>query len=208
MSFTRRALMLSLGMLQCFAGSGIIYGWTSLEQLFVNTGVYASACPPGNHTCPAQTLRFSLIFTITSNVNMLAGIVMGYILDRWGPRASVVQSLLAVLLGLLLVAFSSPTFDGYLAGMICVGFGGPGIQNGLMHLSNLFPDNKVGTEGRVCVCVAQPVARCGRVGGRATCYRLLCVGEGTARSTRSADHTLLLLPPPPSRFAPPPHSRW
>ena len=69
MSFTRRALMLSLGMLQCFAGSGIIYGWTSLEQLFVNTGVYASACPPGNHTCPAQTLRFSLIFTITSRIS-------------------------------------------------------------------------------------------------------------------------------------------
>ena len=201
MSFTRRALMLSLGMLQCFAGSGIIYGWTSLEQLFVNTGVYASACPPGNRTCPAQTLRFSLIFTITSNVNMLAGLVMGYVLDRWGPRASVVQSLLAVLLGLLLVAFSSPTFDGYLAGMICVGFGGPGIQNGLMHLSNLFPDNKVGSEGgtaggtaggtegrmegrmegcvRVCVCVCVCVwlslwRVVGVCGGRATCY-LLCV---------------------------------
>ena len=142
MSTRKRVLLLALGMFQCFATSGIIYGWTSLDQLFVNEGVYSNLCPPGNQTCSAQNLRFNLIFTISSNINLAAGLLMGYILDRWGPRACVVQSMACVLGGCICVAFGSPTLDLYMAGMILIGFGGPGIQNGLIHLSNLFPNHK------------------------------------------------------------------
>ena len=61
--------------------------------------------------------------------------------NRYGPRACSCVSMGCVTAGFLVFGASSHDM-GYMIGLSLISFGGPGVQNAIIHLSNLFPASK------------------------------------------------------------------
>eukprot|EP00736_Rhodelphis_marinus_P003166 Rmarinus@m.5962 len=133
---------LLLAFLYNFVLAGALYGWSSLDKMFQEEGKYSWLCEDGKNGCWAQQNHLQFIYTIASSVNMSASVILGPVLDKGGPRLCGAISMASMTAGLALVSFSTRSSDYMLIGMSLYGFGGPGIQNSVMHISNLYPDNR------------------------------------------------------------------
>jgi len=109
----------------------VISGWASLDR-----GMLAAAeVNGGAELTPVQTTQ---IFTVAASLAMGASLILGVVLDVFGPRKCAMVSCLIVASGALIVALS----QGYLSimmGLSMVAFGGPGAICSIIHISNLFP---------------------------------------------------------------------
>jgi MFS family permease len=84
-----------------------------------------------------------MIFVIASFCNFLGPLVLGFILDSYGPRACSVVSILLITAGSTMFGMSNEdNMPLFIPGMCLIAFGGPGTQNAIIHLSNLFPEWK------------------------------------------------------------------
>lgn len=84
-----------------------------------------------------------MMFTIASFFNFLGPLVLGLILDHYGPRICSLVSISLVAVGCLMFSMSDiDGFYGFIPGMCLISFGGPGAQSSIIHLSNLFPTRK------------------------------------------------------------------
>jgi MFS family permease len=84
-----------------------------------------------------------MIFVIASFCNFLGPLVLGFILDSYGPRACSVVSIVLITVGSAMFAMSDQnSLPLFIPGMCLIAFGGPGTQNAIIHLSNLFPEWK------------------------------------------------------------------
>ncbi|TPX60892.1 hypothetical protein PhCBS80983_g01431 [Powellomyces hirtus] len=79
------------------------------------------------------------MFAVASTGANVASLPIGACLDRYGPRATVLVGSMSCLLGNLLFGLSGPKFDGYLAGFLMLGIGGPFCFIGCLHISTVFP---------------------------------------------------------------------
>ena len=79
------------------------------------------------------------IFTLASFTNFSSPLLLGILLDYCGPRTCSLVSNLLVCLGFLLFSVSSGYY-GFLAGVLLIAFGGPGVQNSVIHIGNMYPD--------------------------------------------------------------------
>jgi MFS family permease len=128
----RNAGLLALACFQNFTLGGITFGWSSLAVIFTKSGLSATAVQN--------------TFVWSSSANLLAPLCVGYILDHFGPRACSAMCTFCVALGCAI--FGSSQYTGmnpetaFSVGMVLIAFGGPGVQNSLFHLSNLFPARK------------------------------------------------------------------
>jgi MFS family permease len=82
-----------------------------------------------------------LIFSWASCVGMVSTLVLGWVLDRYGPRVCSVISNACVGIGCQLFAVSTE-FETFAIATCLMSFGGPGIQVSIVHLANLFPENQ------------------------------------------------------------------
>ena len=131
-------LLASLGALQNGLVGGLIYGWASIDSTLL--------AAPMNEGGSGLSLRQTTdIFSWASSVGMLSSLLLGYILDRLGPRFCSAVSHLFIASGSFLFAVA-PAFECRFAltalGACLMSFGGPGIQLSIVHLANLFPENK------------------------------------------------------------------
>lgn len=84
-----------------------------------------------------------MIFVIASFCNFLGPLVLGIVLDSYGPRVCSVLSILLITMGSAMFAASdTDSLPLFVPGMCLIAFGGPGTQNAIIHLSNLFPEWK------------------------------------------------------------------
>ena len=90
------------------------------------------------------------LFVMATSINFTAPLLLGVLLDAYGPRICSALSILLVASGFVLFAASSPAFPTHLPAVILIAFGGPGVQSSIIHLSNLYP---VRTRAVVCVYV-------------------------------------------------------
>ncbi len=81
-----------------------------------------------------------VMFTIASFFNFLGPLLLGIVLDLYGPRICSIVSISFIAVGCILFGYSdiesNPMF---IPAMCLIAFGGPGAQNAIIHLSNLFP---------------------------------------------------------------------
>jgi MFS family permease len=96
------------------------------------------------------------MFILASSSNMISPLFLGLVLDRFGPRACSVTSVAFSTLGFFLFgtaamlapALASSSMTGlsredlFSLSVAMIGFGGPGVQNAVIHTANLFPSNK------------------------------------------------------------------
>jgi len=149
-----RLLMVVVGCLQNFLMGGVIFGWAAISNgmLVSNNGA------PGLH---ASNVHKMFIYATTAN--MCSPLFLGIVLDKLGPRACSVLSIFVSFLGFLLFGLASTlesslgesggtggggVFDLWskefliTVSVVSIGFGGPGVQNSVIHLGNLFPARK------------------------------------------------------------------
>jgi len=98
------------------------------------------------------------MFIMASSSNMISPLFLGLVLDRFGPRACSVTSVAFSTLGFFLfgtaamlapaLSSSSSSITGmsredlFSLSVVMIGFGGPGVQNAVIHTANLFPSHK------------------------------------------------------------------
>ena len=94
-----------------------------------------------DHTHSTQHLQ--MIFVVASFCNFLGPLILGIVLDSYGPRVCSVVSILLITVGSAMFALSdTDSLPLFVPGMCLIAFGGPGTQNAIIHLSNLFPEWK------------------------------------------------------------------
>jgi MFS family permease len=75
--------------------------------------------------------------------SFLGPLMLGALLDSYGPRVCSIISLSFVALGSLLFGLSDrPHLPMFIPALSMIAFGGPGAQSAIIHLSNLFPKYK------------------------------------------------------------------
>lgn len=81
-----------------------------------------------------------IMFVIASFFSCLGPLLLGVALDYLGPRVSSVLSIASIGLGSLLFSISNlETLPCFIPAMCLISFGGPGVLNATIHLSNLYP---------------------------------------------------------------------
>jgi MFS family permease len=113
--------------------AGLIFGWASLSST-----VLVSSRDDGGAELSRNYVH--VMFVCASFFNFLGPLLLGIVLDKYGPRVCSVLSILLVAIGFFLFAMSDVDSMPFFIPAIClIAFGGPGCQNAIIHLSNLFP---------------------------------------------------------------------
>jgi len=154
--------MVCVGCIQNFLMGGVIFGWAAISNTML---VSTDSGAPG-----LSASRIHEMFVMASSANMCSPLFLGVVLDRKGPRACSCVSILFSVAGFALFGLAGFVFqdgasnagggggngeatggamaslltkEGVLtASMVLIGFGGPGVQNAVIHLANLFPARK------------------------------------------------------------------
>jgi hypothetical protein len=96
----KRLLQIALAVIYCLLSAGIVFGYAALKPILVSEGVYRDRCTPeeeleGVRVCYQQELRLNFMFTVAAVSTNVCALLVGTILDRWGPRvAGVIGSVL------------------------------------------------------------------------------------------------------------------
>ena len=82
-----------------------------------------------------------MFFAIASTTCNVSALVVGTILDRYGPRVAGIIGSLSLAAGSALMgsAFAIPEFDGYIAGNVLLSLGGTFIFVPSFQVANAFP---------------------------------------------------------------------
>ena len=136
-----------LALLACLQNAlvgGVLYGFAAIDRSLL-VAPYSSG---GAGLTPLDATR---IFSLASSTAMVSTLLLGAILDRYGPRICSVLANLTIVMGFGLVAIGTSLRhiqeDSWslilcAMGFCFLAFGGPGIQVSIVHVANLFPQNQ------------------------------------------------------------------
>lgn len=118
-SKTKRILQIGVAVVYCLFGAGVVFGYAALKPILVAENVYREYCTPAEEiekvrVCYQQEIRLNFMFTVAAVATNVCALLVGTILDQWGPRvAGIIGS---VLFGLGTAGFayakSITLFDG------------------------------------------------------------------------------------------------
>lgn len=92
--------------------------------------------------CKAQEIAIARLFGIATASDFGISFVGGLLLDAWGPKAASTIGTLSMLIGWLLVAFSSSSISLYILGFTFYGLGVDAAFYGVISLPLLFPEHE------------------------------------------------------------------
>ena len=131
-----RTTSFAIGFFQNLTTGGVLYGWTAISGSFL----LANPTDGGIGLSHDYILVMFIIATFFSSIGPL---LLGMILDSWGPRICSAFSMFLATLGCILFAISNlPNFPMFMPALSLIAFSGAGVQNSLVHLINLFPLSK------------------------------------------------------------------
>ena len=119
--------------------SGVIYGYPALYPALVDSKVYNELCVSGEDICKEQETRLTMLFTLSSSVAPFCNILVGLFMDKYGPRITGMLCAVVFLVGCVLFASSSESFDGYIPGFTLLGAAGPGMFMAGLTLGSRIP---------------------------------------------------------------------
>ncbi|ODV93271.1 hypothetical protein PACTADRAFT_35899 [Pachysolen tannophilus NRRL Y-2460] len=146
-SLFRRILQLVCAIIWCLLSAGPVFGFAALKPVLISEGVYKEYCSLNDNfleidePCPEQDLKLNFIFTIAAVVTNVTFILVGTILDHYGPRVTgIIGSIFLFCASLILRKSDTITIvDGYLFGYTLLAFAGPFVFISCLQLSNSFP---------------------------------------------------------------------
>lgn len=129
----RRSIYVLLACLQNLLGGGLFFGWASISSTLLVVDVSKGGV---GLTSP----QIATIFTFATFVNFASPLILGVLLDSQGPRSCSVLSNFLVCIGFF--TFSLSTSSGsVMVATLLIAFGGPGVQNSIIHIGNLYPES-------------------------------------------------------------------
>ena len=142
----KRVGLVVFAVLQNGLAGGIIFGWASIDTTMLSAAKEDGGAGLSFH----QTTS---IFSWASCVAMLSSLVLGILLDSYGPRLCSIVSCCIVAGGCQTFA-ASRSFLSLAIGACLIAFGGPGINSSIIHIANTFPNN----ENLVMSCLSGSIA--------------------------------------------------
>ncbi|KAJ3425657.1 protein fmp42 [Anaeramoeba flamelloides] len=121
--------------------TGVIFGWPSLQQIFIEEGVFQELCEPNEKTCEKQQSRYFLLYLLFMIFYIVSQPVVGKYVDRFGSRTGIITC------GLVLIPISSfimaffRSLDSIIIGMLLLTFTTILFQS-ILKLSELYPKHK------------------------------------------------------------------
>ncbi|KAI5780092.1 major facilitator superfamily domain-containing protein [Geopyxis carbonaria] len=145
---TKRLLQIGVAVVYCLLAAGIIFGYAALKPILIAEGVYRDRCTPSEATsdipvCLQQEIALNLMFTIAAVATNVCALLVGTVLDQYGPRVSGIIGSFLFACGCLGFAFaeqlSHTGVDPYIPAYLLLAIGGPFIFIPSFHLANAFP---------------------------------------------------------------------
>lgn len=140
-SFTKRVLLVCFAMGQITLAAGLIVGWPGIAGSLLVSDV-------GDGGAGLTLDETTQLYSLAAAVNYVAPLFLGLILDHFGPRACSFLSNSIVAIGLAVFS-SGSTFGVYAIGICLVAFGGPSVQQCLLHIGNMFGERRYFVMGMV-----------------------------------------------------------
>ncbi|KAK9452215.1 major facilitator superfamily domain-containing protein [Limtongia smithiae] len=143
---SRRLIQVACAVVWCLLAAGPVFGFAALKTVWLHEGVYSDRCTPEENfagvVCSTRELRINFIFTCASVVTNFAGVFVGLILDKFGPRLCQYFGGVLIFIGAIMLAFADSVLllDLYVWGYIVLAIGGPFVYISSFHLSNAFPE--------------------------------------------------------------------
>ncbi|KIW74282.1 hypothetical protein Z517_12222 [Fonsecaea pedrosoi CBS 271.37] len=140
-----RIAQVSVGVISCVLASGIVFGFDALKTILLAEGTYRDLCTEDElrknvPLCYMQDQRLNLTFVIASVTTNISALLVGSILDRYGPRVCGIISSIFLVFGSICMAFASDLpFDAYIVASFLLALGGTFTFVPSFHLSNAFP---------------------------------------------------------------------
>lgn len=128
-SLHHRVALALLAVLQNSLVGGLLFGWASIDRTLLVSDANLSFD------------ETTTIFSWASSVGMFSSLLIGPVLDFYGPRKCSILAHVLVGTGCAMFAVAQ-SFHGFLLGAVLINFGGPGIQLSIVHLCSLFPANQ------------------------------------------------------------------
>ncbi|KAI9841774.1 MAG: hypothetical protein M1838_003419 [Thelocarpon superellum] len=145
-SRTKRVLQVLVAVIYCLLAAGVIFGYAALKPVLIHEGVYRDRCTPeerdrGVRVCYRQELGLNFMFTVAAVVTNVCALVVGALLDRYGPRATSIIGCVLFAAGCLVFALAAQirVVDAYVTGYLLLALGGPFVFIPAFQLSNTFP---------------------------------------------------------------------
>nr|XP_002124056.1 solute carrier family 43 member 3-like [Ciona intestinalis] len=165
----QRVVSVVTGILEALCFDGVIFGWASLSYVLEKEGYFGQSCmneinngngsdfvtstfgyfnattavPEGIGTCSKQKEDLSLVFTISSTMQVYIGLVNGIVMDTYGTWIARTANVTLFLIGCFLTAASSADTSWYLyISMAMISVGGFNLHICNMQTGNLFPKAK------------------------------------------------------------------
>jgi len=132
---TKRYFIVLLGMIQILIVSGIVFGWSPLEQIMVQQKAFINLCEPNQSSCDKQSLRLNLVYLVGSFTSTGSAFISGSFFDRYGPRLTNIGALIILILGCAFweIAYRFEN-NLYILSFALIGIGGPACQVSNLHL--------------------------------------------------------------------------
>jgi len=130
-----RVAMILAACFQNLACGGLIFGWAA-----ISSSLLIASNEEGGPALSRDAVH--RLFVMATSINFTAPLLLGVLLDAYGPRICSALSILLVGSGFVLFSASTPSFPTHLPAIILIAFGGPGVQSSIIHLSNLYPASK------------------------------------------------------------------
>lgn len=133
----------------CILAAGPVFGFAALKPVLIAQGVYQDRCSNlvpqlNSQPCLAQDLSLNYLFTLAAVVTNVASLLVGALLDKYGPRITGILGSGLIFLALLVLAngyWLVQYFDAYLVGYCALALGGPFVFISCFQLANAFPGN-------------------------------------------------------------------
>ncbi|CCH40671.1 putative membrane protein [Wickerhamomyces ciferrii] len=141
-----RIIQVTCAIIWCLFAAGPIFGFAALKPILIDQGVYHEVCSTAassssTKACVEQDLKLNKMFTIGAVVTNATALIVGHILDNYGPRiCGIIGSILIAIGALELSSFLKwIPLDPYLTGYVFLALGGPFVFISSFQLANSFP---------------------------------------------------------------------
>ncbi|PFH35957.1 hypothetical protein BESB_056080 [Besnoitia besnoiti] len=150
-TFTRWHLLVLLCLYSVLVGP-VYLNWAPFRQMLFDHGVYRWLCNPAesdasqisyidpqSYTCAQQRLHVGHLFTLCTVADYGMSFFGGFVMDFAGPKVASLSGTLMMVLGWLLLAFSSEAFQAFEVGVVFFGLGIDMAFYGTLPIGSLFP---------------------------------------------------------------------
>jgi len=134
---------LLFSVLHCILLAGSVFGFSVIEQSFVEAGALQMDCAEAG--CEAQRVRVASLYTIASVASFVGAAIMGNMIQYFGPRFTVTFASIGFAIGALLIGIAAETkvWELLYPGFFLLGILNQGIITTHIETGNLF----IGSEG-------------------------------------------------------------